>query len=208
MAGVKKQEPSELVAAVEALEHELLQLDRHTEQALRHPLNSEKHLQQVASSLGAIGAMEGRLGECMGQLMTALQGLAARQQQKLAVATKRADELKARHGVFQALMERYTGLGTSAAALQELATTASAGTAPAEALPELIEKLAGLVTEAEALKAAAGDDDFVDLVRHAGSLRQQLSAAHLALTRRIEKMAVPKANGVHSNGTTPGEGTS
>ncbi|MDP2342342.1 MAG: hypothetical protein Q8O67_15410 [Deltaproteobacteria bacterium] len=193
---MKKEQPSDLVAAVEALEHELLQLDRHAEQALRQPLNSEKHLQQVASSLGAIGAMEGRLGECMGQLMTALQGLAARQQEKLNVASARADELKARHQIFQALMQRYTGLGTSANELQALATAASSSS-PAEALPSLIEKLAALVAESEALEAQATADDFVDLVRHARSLRQQLSAAHLALTRKIEKLSAPRPNGAH-----------
>jgi hypothetical protein len=48
---MKKDQLSPLAAAVEALENELLQFDRLAEQAMRHPLNSEKHLQSTASSL-------------------------------------------------------------------------------------------------------------------------------------------------------------
>lgn len=194
-----KDQPSKLAQAVEALEDELRELDRHTADALRHELNSEKHLQQVASSLSAIGGMEGKLREAMERLMGALNDLGSRQQQQMDVASKRANELQARHDVFQALMRRYASLGTAAtdlqALLQQLASEAppadGEGPKPAEQLPAILEKLASLVAEAEALESQAESDNFTDLVRYARSLRQQLASAHSTMTRRLEKMPRP-----------------
>jgi ABC-type transporter Mla subunit MlaD len=192
MATSKKDERSSLAQAVESLEDELRELDRHTEAALKHELNSEKHLQQVASSLSSIGAMESRLREAMERLMGALNELGTRQQKQMDVASQRANELQARHEVFQALMQRYASLGAAAQELQthlvQLAEVPAEGEAPADALPTILDKLASLVAEAEGLESQAEKDDFIDLVRYARSLRQQLASAHSTMTRRLEKM--------------------
>ncbi len=207
----KKEDQSALAAAVDALEYELLQLSRHTEQALKVPLNSEKHLQQVASSLGAIGAMEGALNSSMGRLMQALTELGQRQQQQMDLASARADELRERHLVFQELMKSYAALGASAQELLGLLGSFSTTTSDhdnvggvAEALTGITHKMAGLVAEAEGLESAAAEKDFVDLVKHARSLRQQLAAAHISMLRRLEKIELPSSPS--SNGASNGTG--
>lgn len=205
----KKDEPgSALARAVEGLEDELRELDRHTADALKHELNSEKHLQQVAGSLAAIGAMEGRLREAMNRLMGALNDLGARQQKQMDVASQRANELQARHEVFQGLMQRYAALGTAAQELQQhlqkLSEVPAEGEAPADAIPTVIEKLASLVAEAEGLESAAETAGFTDLVRYARSLRQQLASAHVTMTRRLEKITgAGSAGGSGSAGGPP-----
>src|SRR5688572_5099002 len=164
MATSKKDERSSLAQAVEALEDELRELDRHTEAALKHELNSEKHLQQVAGSLSSIGAMESRLRGAMERLMGALNELGTRQQKQMDIASNRANELQARHEVFQALMQRYASLGAAAqelqAHLQKLAEVPAEGEAPADALPVILDKLASLVAEAEGLESQAETDNF------------------------------------------------
>jgi ABC-type transporter Mla subunit MlaD len=196
VATSKKDERSSLAQAVDALEDELRELDRHTDAALKHELNSEKHLQQVASSMGAIGARESRLRGAMERLMGALNELGTRQQRQMDVASQRANELQARHEVFQALMQRYASLGAAAQELQahlvKLAEVPADGEAPAEALPAILEKLAGLVAEAEGLESQSEKDNFIDLVRYARSLRQQLASAHTTMTRRLEKLPRPQ----------------
>ena len=136
--------------------------------------------------------MESRLREAMNRLMGALNDLGQRQQKQMDTASERATELQARHEVFQGLMARYGALGVAAQELQEhlqkLSDVPVDGEAPVAALPTILEKLAGLVAEAEGLEAAAGEADFVDLERHARSLRQQLASAHVTMIRRIEKM--------------------
>lgn len=207
----KKDDRSPLAAAVDALEFELLQLSRHTEQALKVPLNSEKHLQQVASSLGAIGAMEGSLNSSMGRLMSALTELGQRQQSQMDQASARADELKQRHLVFQELMKSYAALGASAQDLLGLlgsfgnVTDQDAPASVADALTGITDKLAGLVAEAEGLEAQAAEKDFLDLVKHARSLRQQLASAHITMMRRLEKIELPKST-TPPNGASNGHG--
>ncbi len=184
---MKTKEPSKLAQAVEALEDELRQLDRHTEAALKHELNSEKHLQQVASSLQAIGAMDSRLREAMNALMGALSELGQRQQTQMDVASARANALQARHELFQGLMTRYGALGVAAQELQAHLAQLTDADSPEAALPTIIEKLASLVGEAEGLESSAEEQNFIDLVRHARSLRQQLASAHVTMMRRLEK---------------------
>lgn len=185
-----KELKSPLATAVDDLEHTLRELERHATEAERHPLDSEKHLQQVASSLRQLGELEGALQERMGQLTAALGALGEAQQRIVTGAAARANELQARHNVFLALMERSAALGTQAGELQtHLAALASSGDVDVGAV---VDKVAGLVIEAEALEAKAEEDGFVDVVKHARSLRQQLSAAHAGLLRRLEKIA-PKA---------------
>lgn len=178
-----KDEPSNLVAAVNALELELLNLERLTEAALRHPLNSEKHIQQTASSLQGIGAMEERLKSAMGQLMTALNELGQKQQQHVVSASARADELKARHDVFVSLMLRFTALGQSAAEIQ--AALENAGDDSASVLVDVMGKLGALANDAVDLEKAAEDADFIDVTRNARSLRQQLQSAVASMGKRV-----------------------
>lgn len=183
-----KETRSPLAAAVDDLEHTLRELDRHATEAQRHPLDSEKHLQQVASSLRQLGELEGALQERMAQLTTALGALGEMQQRVVSGAAARANELQARHNVFLALMERSAALGTQAGELQTHLAAVSAGGGEGDVdVASVVDKVAALVIDAEALEAKATEDNFVDVVKHARSLRQQLSAAHTGLLRRVEK---------------------
>lgn len=181
-----KETRSPLVTAVEDLEHTLRELDRHATEAQRHPLDSEKHMQQVASALRQLGELEGALQERMGQLTQALGALGEMQQRVVGAAAARANELQERHNVYLGLMERSAGLGTQAGELQtHLASLAGSGDVD---VGGVVDRVAALVIEAEALEAKAEEDGFVDVVKHTRSLRQQLSAAHNGLLRRIEKV--------------------
>jgi ABC-type transporter Mla subunit MlaD len=187
--------PSALAQAVAALENELLQFDRLADQALRHPLNSEKHIQSTASSLQQIGALEPRLEACMHDLMQALSELGARQQGRLLAAQQRAQELAQRHGEYVALMERMAALGKSAQALQEDLERASGETSGTEeVLRDVVERLARLVAQTEELEGGAREQDFTDILRHASSLRQQLQAAHAKMAKRLAQLSPSAAS--------------
>lgn len=184
-----KETKSPLATAVDDLEHTLRELERHASEAQRHPLDSEKHLQQVASSLRQLGELEGALQERMAQLTSALGALGEMQQRVVTGAAARANELQQRHNVFLALMERSAALGTQAGELQThlAALTGGGGGSDDIDVGSVVDRVAALVIEAEALEGKAAEDGFVDVVKHARSLRQQLSAAHGGLLRRLEK---------------------
>jgi hypothetical protein len=82
-------------------------------------------------------------------------------------------------------MQRMAALGTQAQALQGTLEKATTDGAQAETLVDVVTSLASMVGEAEALEAAAREQDFIDVVRNATSLRQQLSSAHSKMQKRI-----------------------
>jgi hypothetical protein len=176
---VKNDAPSPLLAAVHVLEQELLELARRAEQANRHPLNSEKHLKQTASSLQGIGEMEERLRAAMAQLAHALDNLGSRQQTLLHKAAVRAGKLRARHEVLAELMTSFRAVAASAGEIQQLMEVDGAE------LGTIVDKMAVLVSNAEAVEAKAVADDFVDVVREARSLRQRLSSTNASIMRKL-----------------------
>jgi hypothetical protein len=178
----RKEASSKLQEAVAAVESEFLELERLTADALRHPLNSEKHIQQTASSLQGISGMEVRLRTAMAALAAALDELGAKQGQRIAEAAKRAEELRARHEVFLALMSRFRALGTSAVELQ---TSLAQSNDPTRVDARVVDEVANLAREAESLEKSAEADDFTDVARHASSLRQQLASLHVKLVRKL-----------------------
>ncbi|HEY4221219.1 MAG TPA: hypothetical protein VGO62_07745, partial [Myxococcota bacterium] len=138
---------------------------------------------QTTASLQGIGGVEGRVRAAMTELASALAELGARQQDRIQRAAARAEELRARHGVFTALMQSYAALGASVTELQ--AKLADLGEGAQQALPAIVLDVANLLAEADALEARAKSDDFVDIGRHATSLRQQLGSLHASLSRRV-----------------------
>ena len=144
-------------------------------------------MQQVASALRQLGELEGALQDRMAQLTSALGALGEMQQRVVGAAAVRANELQERHNVYLGLMERSAGLGTQAGELQAHLASLAGGSGDVD-VGGVVDRVAALVIEAESLEAKAEEDGFVDVVKHTRSLRQQLSAAHAGLLRRIDKV--------------------
>ena len=100
---------------------------------------------------------------------------------------------------FQALQEKYAGLGRVAGELNDALQTSlqSAGGQPvpemAATLNQVGERLGQAADQAQALAQEAEQKEFSDMVRHADALRQQV----LSTKNRLQLLADKLRQGVH-----------
>ena len=176
----------ELVTAAASIEEELRTFESLAEEVRTGPLRAQKHLEKMGKLLTSVADCDERLVAHMRTLLGVLNGWRDRQQALAAEVNQRAQELQERTRQYQALMERFAGLGQEAGALsasmQGLAKTTQGGEAmKPEALIQSLqgvnEKMAQVAERARELSQDAQAQDFADISRDAESLRQQLLAA-------------------------------
>jgi uncharacterized protein YoxC len=187
MSKREKQEPTQLVQAAEGVEEELRRFEDLADLVLRTPLDSEKNLERASKALREVAESDERLVAQLQKLVAAVGGVRDRQQEHARGVNARAEELQARTQAFQGLLQRYAGLGRSAAELNAVvqdiaarkakATTSEDNRALAGSLDQLLERMVGVADEAQGLATSANEADFSDIARQADSLRQQLLSA-------------------------------
>jgi hypothetical protein len=187
MSKREKQEPTQLEQAAEGVEEELRRFEALADTVLRTPLDSEKNLERASKALREVAESDERLVAQLQKLVAAVGGVRDRQQEHARGVNARAEELQARTEAFQALLQRYAGLGRSAselnavvqdiAARRQKATTPEDNRALAGSLEQLLERMGQVADEAQGLANSATADDFNDIARQADSLRQQLLSA-------------------------------
>jgi uncharacterized protein YoxC len=183
----EKQDPTQLEQAAEGVEEELRRFEDLAETVLRTPLDSEKNLERASKALRDVAESDERLVAQLQKLVAAVGGIRDRQQEHARGVNARAEELQARTQAFQALLQRYAGLGRSAAELnavvqdiaarRQKATTSEDNRALAGSLDQLLERMGQVAEEAQGLATSSTEQDFGDIARQADSLRQQLLSA-------------------------------
>jgi len=187
MSKREKQEPTQLEQAAEGVEEELRRFEALADTVLRTPLDSERNLERASRALREVAESDERLVAQLQKLVAAVGGVRDRQQEHARGVNARAEELQTRTQAFQALLQRYAGLGRSAselnavvqdiAARKQKATTPEDNRALAGSLEQLLERMGQVAEEAQGLANSATADDFNDIARQADSLRQQLLSA-------------------------------
>jgi uncharacterized protein YoxC len=187
MSKHEKQEATELVLAAEGVEEELRRFEALADTVVRTSLDSEKNLERASKALREVAESDERLVAQLQKLVAAVGGVRDRQQEHARGVNARAEELQARTQAFQGLLQRYAGLGRSAAELNAVvqdiaarkakATTSEDNRALAGSLDQLLERMVGVADEAQGLATSANEADFSDIARQADSLRQQLLSA-------------------------------
>jgi methyl-accepting chemotaxis protein len=186
MSKRQQSESSELVNAAMAIEEELRKFEALAEEVRTGPLRSQKNLEKMGKLLNTVADCDERMVAHMRSLLGVLNQWRDRQQTLAAQVNSRAQELQERTNVFQALMERFAGLGQEAGTLSGLMQEVAGRTQqeqPMQAeelissLQKVNEGMTQVAENAEKLATDAAAQDFVDVARDAESLRQQLLAA-------------------------------
>jgi uncharacterized coiled-coil DUF342 family protein len=191
---MKNGRSSPLIQAAEAFDEQLARFDAAAETVKKAPLTSGKHLERAAEVLKEVASIDEKLGEQVRALVSVINDVRDRQQQQAAAVLERAQELQRRTNEFQALQEKYAGLGKVAGELNEALQTSlqSAGGQPvpemASTLSKVGERLGLAADEAQALANEAQEKEFSDMVRHADALRQQVLSTKNRLALLADKL--------------------
>ncbi|HEX2878538.1 MAG TPA: hypothetical protein VHO25_03265 [Polyangiaceae bacterium] len=180
MAKGDKLPAAEIVAAAQALEDELLQLEAISRSAQKIQLNSEKTLARATTELQALLALPDRLQERLHAVVTALNQMQTRQQAALDPLTEIAAQIQERSQLLQAHMESYAALGKATAEANALL---EANSGQSGALIDVEKKLEEISEGARALFEAARTDDFPEVAREADVLKQRMAALRKRLPR-------------------------
>ncbi|WP_224362787.1 hypothetical protein [Hyalangium versicolor] len=182
-----KSPSSELVAAAESLESQLLRFESLADQLRKAPLNSEKSLERASKLLRDVAEQDQVLNASVSALVAAVTAARDRQQIQAEAVNARAQELQQRAETFKALLERYGALGQSAAELnqrmQEFAAQRAKAQTPEQntelisTLDTLNQRMVEVADEAQSVTGLAEEQDFTDVGRQSDSLRQQLLSA-------------------------------
>lgn len=192
---------STLIAAAEALEEQLEELDGLARKAQKLPLDSLENIRKTTDALSQVGGMEQQLTSRLQALLTAVAELSQRQQEQVGQLAARAEELAKRHTAHDALAARYGDLGRVASEInssiqQFLATQAQAPASEARAMAtvtarQISAQLATLMESADEVHASAVAEHFPELERQTHALRQQLGAARSRIDQHAQKLDVP-----------------
>jgi len=177
---------SPLVSAAEAFDATLKRFAALADGLRKGTLDSQRNLERAAEALRDVATCEEELQTNAQALMAALGGARDSQQSQAEAVRVRALEIQARTEVLARLMRGFETIGQEPAALnasarqlpvrkQSAAEMVKDGDLLA-GLDELQERMAAVLTTAEALAEDAGRSDFEDLSRKVDSLRQQILA--------------------------------
>lgn len=172
-----------LAKAAAALEAELLEYEKFVSEVKRMNLDNEKAMHRAKDLLEHCAAGEHRMAERLQAFAAAMQDVQVRQQSCITEAVLAAEKIQQRIQNRSALLERFSALGDRARALNEPVAALEAKQADASAqdllatLGEVAARTEEVVAEAEALGGDATNDQWPDIAREAGALKQQLLSA-------------------------------
>lgn len=192
----KTTDPSGLLAAAEALDAELRRFELLADAIGREHLNSEKNVKRAGQRLQELVECHSRLSAQVQSLIGALDHVRTRQEAQALAVSERANEIRARAEILGNLVGQFETLRAEAAQLtaplQQLAATGTEATvdqkrvALAGALDAIDVQLHAVAARTDGLVEAATAEHFLDLARHAESLRTQLQSTRnkIILLRR------------------------
>jgi hypothetical protein len=185
MSARSKESEGPLTRAAVTLETELLHYEQGVKELGTTAITSEKSLHRARIGLERCAELERRLGAALQSFAEAMQETQNRQQQYIATSREAAERVQQRFNERNALLERMKVLGEHAKELNEpVAAAMTAGSEEASPTSKLLssleavgERTASVIDEADALQRAARDDEWLDIERETGTLKQQLQSA-------------------------------
>lgn len=191
---------SPLVAAAALLDQQLREYDNLALEAKKVELDDEKALARVARVLETSTTRQPAIQEALRALVSEIDAARLRQQKSLDTLVEVSRALEARALQFDALMKRFSALGESAHAVNQLTTELSAQQgegAPEsqvlEGLRELEQHMGRVVQGADDLARDAQESGWTEIARQADAVRQQVRAAKnkLSLAQRTVAARAP-----------------
>lgn len=194
----KRNQPSELISAAEALDAELHKFEQLSEFIQRTPLNSEKNLGRASRALTEIAEVGEALQARLGGLIAAIAGFRQKQEAHAGAVQKRAQELQERGAVLKGLLAEYSALGEKARELnlhlQSIKSSKDNGGNEApnalfSKFQDLESRVIQLVEASQTLFDRAERLGFTDIAHQADALRQQLQAIRNKLNLLQQRLA-------------------
>ena len=182
MARTRDEAP--LVTAAAALEEETRVFAELATQTRRESLDTDRSMTRATRALSDAAQYNARIEDKLKALVAAIDGVRIRQQQSVEALMATARDVERRALSRDALLGRFAELGGSAGQVNtfalELATRRAAGATSTEVLERLTAleaRMGSVVTEAQAIAAAAAADGWPEIERQADGVRQQMLAA-------------------------------
>jgi len=169
-----------LGAAAAALEAELRRFEQVAELAARLELKSQKNLERAARAAQDAGEAQGRVAERVRALVEEIARARERQEDQAKHLELRAQQIRSRRELLDALLARFAQLGNEAAEVNALLMKGGG-------VDEAEERLGRVASSAEELLRDAERDGFEDAVRQAESVRHQSLSARNKLKLLREK---------------------
>ena len=199
-------QPSEFLAAAQAVETDMSCLEALAQAARRVNLNTEKNIARAARGLQEAMAQQERLGEKLRQFGESMLQMQSRQQSAVTSLSEQALEVQRRMASFSEHMQRFQALGARAnevaQALRDVAAeTAGDSNGAARGrlgLQEVDARFRQLLEELKALADSARAQNFPDVASETSALQQRLHA----LSPRLAE--VLRAHGATTNGSAGG----
>jgi len=195
MATSNKTPPGPLAMAASALESELRRYEETSTQLESLPLNSEKTLQRARKVLEECAAHQEALAVLLPAFAQAMQAAQNRQEKCMTVTAEGTQRIKVRFNERVALLERVAALGHRAQEIhQPIAELSAALSEPTNAeeaenqnrnqpavvlksLEEVNARTEAVIEEAESVRKAATEAEWLDIARDAQTLKEQLQSA-------------------------------
>jgi hypothetical protein len=159
-----------LGSAAAALESELRRFEQLAELAGKLELKTQKNLERAVRATEDAAAAQGRVAECVRDLVEQIAQARERQESQSRRLEERAQEIRSRRELLEALLTRFAALGNEAAEINALLKHGGR-------VDEAEERLGRVASAAEQLLGDAERDGFEDAVRQAESVRQQSLSA-------------------------------
>jgi hypothetical protein len=188
---------SPLVLAAMGLDDELRRFDALADEAKNVQISTGKTLERAVKVVQETTVRHEALQGTLQELVRQIEAARLRQVDSLGVLLEAAKRTQLRSQQYEALLKRFGALGESARGVGTQATDADARRGAGAGEAEVRESLgaievamAGVVAEAEALTALAGEQGWDDLKAKADGVRQQV----LALKNKMATARLRPAN--------------
>jgi chromosome segregation ATPase len=179
-----------------ALDQELQRFQQLVDLLKRTPLESRKQLERASKAVAEATESHARIAQRMGELAATLQDVRDRNEQCVQELNQHKRALGERMNEVGALLTRVQALGEAANAIsqavQALGEEAKEEGTSAQVLGELsvlMDRMDGIVAEAQSLAATAREARMGELAGEIESLRQQIVAARNKMNLMRERLA-------------------
>ena len=204
-----KKTTAPLVDVVSRFDAELKRYAELVGDTSRLRLTSEKQVGRAQRALEQCAEGEQRLAVLLTELVSAMRAAQAQQEGLMAERIRTVQALEDKMSVREVLMGRLAQLGQHARdvsiALSTLVEKKGAANSHEEvvaALTEVNSRTEPVVREAEALRDAAREVEWLDIARDADSFGQQIGAARKHLHSLVSTSAHARKKGAGGDGTT------
>jgi hypothetical protein len=201
-----KKPDAPLVDAVTRFDAELRRYEALVDETARLKITSDKHVGRAHRALEECAEEEQRLVALLGEFVGAMRAAQGRQERAMAIRVQAAERVEQKIRSREELLARLGKLGELAREVSGAIAALFAGKPGISredvigSLGEVDARTAPIVAEAESLRAAAEEAEWLDIARDADSFKQQLAAARKKMQTLAKPGAETRSNGIAHDG--------